>query len=426
MITDLFLDKLNLLANGGIGKSSLEKVRKAFADYYACTLAGSKSLEEYSLKLLPVSLRNGICSHVLELDDGHRYGGVHVGGTVFSALLAIAERNEICTEDFLRGVVVGYETTVRLACCIQPENKLKGYHATGTCGTIGAAVGAAVALHYSTEQLKTVVSAACTSAAGLLEMQENRSTLKSYNVGRAAYDAVAAVLMGMTGFQGPDDPLGGRRGFLSVMSDNPHFEFLTQFSNEPLCIESIYQKSYAACRHAHPAIEAALYLRDKIDISKIDEIDVRVYSLAKKGHDHTDITGISSAKMSIPFGVALALQTGNAGLRGYADSNIQDPRIQSLCKKVRVEEDPELTSLCPQKRASVLTIRSGMSTVTHRIDYPKGEPENPLSDKELTDKFVELTSYSGISKTDALSRLSLILKKNFSVREMAYSISIQE
>ncbi len=422
-MTDTFINNLISIRPDKLTDKVFFSASRCFIDYLACTLAGAKSshpnvvspFDLHCQSSMPIAaLFRGMNSHVAELDDGHRKGAVHVGGTVFSALLSVAQHVKISSRDFLFGAIIGYEATIRLACAIQPGNKLRGYHATGTCGTIGAALGIAAALHYTAAQMKTTLSAAVTSAAGVLEMQEDDSDLKPYNVGRAAMDAVAAAFIGRCGMQGPKDALGGKRGFIKVMTDTPHPGFLTDFDSDTLCIEQIYQKTYAACRHAHPAIEAALALKKEIDVEQIDKIEVRAYRLAVSGHEHTKIQGIVSAKMSIPFGVAVALVTGAAGLASYTEVTTSSETILALTRKVIVFEDEELTRLCPEKRASILTIyMSDGRILSKRVDYPKGEPENPLSQAELEAKFRELAMFGGLTKEACDMVISEIWKEDF-------------
>ena len=444
-ITNTFVSNLISKQVPKIAPLTLFKARACFLDYLGCALGGTlfykdwlnafrkESPDEETCCLIwlkgkgvPMhiaSLLNGISAHVMELDDGHRKGAVHVGSTIFSALIPVAIQEKISSKDFLYGAIVGYESTVRLACAIQPGNKLRGYHATGTCGTVGAALGIAAALYFTEEQMKTTLSAAVTSAAGVLEMQEDDSDLKPYNVGRAAMDAVAAAYIGRSGLRGPNDPLGGKRGFLKVMTDTPHPEFLTDFNSDTLCIEQIYQKTYAACRHAHPAIEAALALRNEIDIEQIEKIEVRAYRLAVAGHNHTQIKGISSAKMSIPFGVAVALVTGSAGLASYSEKTISDNKILELTRKVTVLEDEELTTLCPEKRASILTVcLSDGKTLSKRVDYPKGEPENPLTKEELEEKFRELAMYGGLTKEACDELINEVWKEEFDLEKIMRAV----
>lgn len=415
-LTEVFLTNIRHIVDAFKLKVSVKIVNKCLLDYLSVYIGGSPSFDFSSD--IPSSLSMGMASHILELDDGHRRGAVHVGATLFSALMAVVDKEKLNSQDFLRGAIVGYEATIRLACAVQPECKLKGYHATGTCGTVGAAMGIAAALHFDHEQMNTTLAAAVTSAAGVLEMQEDDSDLKPYNVGRAAMDAVAAAYIGRTGLKGPKDALGGKRGFLKVMTDDPHTEYLTDFNCDTLCIEQIYQKVYAACRHAHPAIEASLALRDSVKMEDIESVEVRAYKLAVAGHDHTEIESISSAKMSIPFSVAVALVTGEAGLNAFTDETICNPAILSLTKKVQVVVDEELTAQSPAKRASKVTIHTKSGSFSNQVDYPKGEPENPLSQQELEDKFRGLAMYGGLTKEECDEVISEVWKEDFDIKKI--------
>lgn len=423
-ITTIFSNNLRTLCDNSESKRRHYHAKLCMLDYLSCLLGGkgyyqhTLSLKEIRGNTLSDALRYGLYSHVLELDDGHRKGAVHVGSTIFSALLAEAERKQMSSSDFLLGVIVGYEATVRLACAVQPGNKLRGYHATGTCGTVGAALGIAAALHYTYEQTNTTLAAAVAGAAGVLEMQEDDSDLKPYNVGRAAMDAVAAAYIGRSGMKGPKDAIGGKRGFLKVMTDEPHLEYLTDFTSKTLCIEQVYQKVYAACRHTHPAIEAALALCDEIAIDEIEHIKVQAYKLAVAGHDHKTVSSISSAKMSIPFSVAVALIKGDAGLQAFTEETVLDRRILDLAQKVDVMEDELLTAQSPAKRASIVVIQTSKGTYTKQVDYPKGEPENPLSKEELEEKFRGLAMYGGLTTEECEVVIEEIWKDEFSIEKI--------
>ena len=198
-------------------------------------------------------------------------------------------------------------------------------------------------------------------------------------------DGVAAFRMGSMALPGPDDILGGKRGLLAVMTDTPHPEALKDFGLPGFRIEGVYRKLYAACRHCHPAIEAALALRNEYHIlpEQIRSAAVYTYKLAIGGHDHTEIRSVSSAKLSTPFSVALALTGGGAGYADFSGENIQDPAVLELTRKVTVLEDPALTALSPGVRAARVVIKTDTGEYEKQVDYPLGEPENPMGRDEL-------------------------------------------
>ena len=173
------------------------------------------------------------------------------------------------------------------------------------------------------------------------------------------------------------------------MTVGPQLHHLSHFDGRLLQIEKIYRKLYAACRHAHSAIEAAIELRNRYRINPafISSIRIETYGMAIRGHDHIEIKGIQSAKMSIPFSVVLALKTGSAGLGDYNERNLEDEEIHRLMDMIRIVEDPEISSWLPRKRAARVTIvTTDNNSFMTCVEYPKGEPENPITESEIIEK----------------------------------------
>ena len=344
---------------------------------------------------LTACLVNGYNAHCMELDDGQRFAMLHPGSAIITALLSATSEYSIDTADFLVGLIMGYETVCRLAIAIQPGHKKRGFHSAGTCGAVGSAMAVAFALRMDVRQMKTVISAAIGSAAGMLEMQAQESQLKPYNLGRAAMDGLAAASLGFTALTAPDDMLGGARGFLKLFTDECDLEKLTKPSDY-FEIERIYVKPYAACRHCHSAIEAALSLRRVIPPDDISNVRVKTYRLAIKGHDHTEIGGISSAKQSIPYSVAAAMVLGHAGMEAFNEFAVKREDILGLTSKVSVEEAPLPPGLPSDARYATVIIEGidGRS-FSASVDYAKGDPENPMGADELFDKITSLLQYAG-------------------------------
>lgn len=401
------------------------QARKCLLDNLGVTIGGIKYLKEKHPELLESGLDDtfidGFAAHVLELDDGHRHGMIHLGASIVTAVLDVAKSEMLKPDNALRGIVMGYEVAVRCARAIQPGHKVRGYHVSGTCGTIGAAMGIAFACNYNYKQLKSTLACAVSSAAGVLEIQEQASELKPYNTARAAYDGVLAAQIGKLALPGPDDILGGKRGFFAALTDTPHTEFLTDFSKDGYSIEGIYQKVHAACRHCHPAIDATLDMRKDLNLQpdQIEKIEVHTYKLAVGSHDHTGIKGISSAKLSTPYAVALAVVKGSCGYADYNEDNLDDYRIKNLTKVVRVIEDENLTAQSPAVRGARVTVymKDGKEYEATCL-YPKGEPENPLTQEELEEKFKGLAMYGGLSSAECDEVIGEIWKEEFDLKKI--------
>ena len=423
-LTDVFIDGL-INKSQAIPYRVMQQARKVLLDYFGVLIGGTTFLEKTCPELIAFSrcdaFLNSFAAHVLELDDGHRFGMIHLGASNVSAVLDVARKEDLKSDNVLRGIVMGYEVAVRCARAIQPGHKVRGYHVSGTCGTIGSAMGIAFACNYNEEQLKSTLTCAVSSAAGVLEIQEQSSELKPYNIARAAYDGVLAAQIGRLAILGPDDILGGKRGFLTALTDTPKPEFLTEFREDSYCIEGVYQKIHAACRHCHPAIDAILDMRNDLNLKpdQIEKIEVHTYKLAVGSHDHTEIKGISSAKLSIPYAVALAIVKGSCRYADYNEENLNDYSIKNLTRKVSVIEDENLTAQSPAVRGArvIIYLKNGQEYEAPCL-YPKGEPENPLTQDELEAKFRGLAMYGGLTESECEEVINEVWKEDFDLSKI--------
>lgn len=418
-ISSRFIDSIWDYSKQDFPEDVIKEVKLCLLDYIGCTFIGASLLDKNSDAVLrknhsnrgissiigtdkksdsyTAALLSGIHGHYLELDDGSRSGMIHLGASVFSAMISVAQANDLGSDDFIRGVLVSYEAINRLASAIQPSHKLKGFHATGTCGTIGISLGIASALNYKKDLWNSVLAAAGTSAAGLLEIQEDHSEMKPYNVGHCAAAAIEAACFGASELLGPNDILGGERGFIRVYADDFKEDLLYKTDQNDHEIKKIYRKPYAACRHCHAAIEALLHIcnENHIDEKEIQTIEVQTYSLAVKGHDYTDISNAGSAKLSMPYSLAAAVHYGSVDYQQYDKDCIEEIRKSGLMNKVVVKEDPKLSALVPKKRAAAVTVYTNDKLYSCQVDYPLGEPENPIADKDLEKKYLSLMAASG-------------------------------
>ena len=143
-------------------------------------------------------------------------------------------------------------------------------------------------------------------------------------------------------------------------------------------------------------------MRDRVKPSDVEEIVVQTYDLAVSGHDHTEIPGSYSAKMSIPYATAVGLIYGKAGLQEFSEDMVKQPDILNLAKKIRVYADDAYSKAFPEKQTAYVTIKTGDAVYSERVDFPKGEPENPMSDAEFRDRYDGLMSYAGIAPSVSL------------------------
>lgn len=421
--------------------SVIKRAKQSLLDYLAVTCAGAKfqkaKLEKYfsfaepengsfkaigtgkSLALKEAVFLNGLNGHALDYDDGTNSGIIHLGSPIFSLLLLLAQKYDISIEKMLRAAVIGYEASYTMAVSIQPMHKALGYHATGTCGVLGATLAAAYMIGFTDEERFQAFATACVSASGMLMVLDDGSELKPYNVAKSAMLALTSIQLAKAGFKGHPDPLGHSRGFLKMMTGKENIELKPVLLNGTYAIEKTYTKPYASCRYTHPAVEAAIRMRSVVKLEEVKEIVVKTYDLAVSGHDHTDIHGSYSAKMSIPYSTAAGFVFGKAGLQEFSEEEIKNSEVLSLTKKVKVVSDENLSASFPKEQTAIVEIRTTDGRkFTERVDYPKGEPENPMTDKEFKEKYDGLFAYAGYEKTISDKIYDYITSGGNSVREL--------
>ena len=412
-----FLNAVDSVWKKEIPEDVMARAKRSLLDYLAVTCAGAEfqkdKLEKYyefaqpeegkfravgtgkDLALKEAVFLNGLNGHALDFDDGTNSGIIHLGSPIFSLLIPLSQRYRIGVDEMLRAAIVGYEASYTMAVSIQPGHKAMGYHATGTCGTLGATLAGAYMLGFSDEERFHAFASACVAASGMLKVLDDGSELKPYNVAKTALLSLTALQLSKSGFKGHPDPLGGR-GFLKMMTGKESVELKPVLLNGTYAIMKSYTKPYASCRYTHPAVEAAIHMRSRVKVEDVEEIDIRTYDLAVSGHDHTDIPGSYSAKMSIPYATAAGLMFGKAGLQEFTEEMVKEPEILDLTKKIKVEADAELSKVFPGVQAAVVTIKTKEGEFTDRVDFPKGEPENPLTEQEFKDRYDGLMAYGHI------------------------------
>ena len=434
-----FFKSVEEIRNTPIPAPVTARIRQSLQDYLAVACAGAEfqreKLEKYfsfaqpeegrfravgtgrDLALKEAVFLNGLNGHALDFDDGTNSGIIHLGSPIFSLLLPLAQRHGNCLEELLRAAVVGYEASYTLAVSIQPGHKAMGYHATGTCGTVGAALAAACMLGFTEEERFQAFAAACVAASGMLKVLDDGSELKPYNVAKTALLALTAVQLAKAGFRGHEDPLGGR-GFLKMMTGREDAELKPVLLNGTWAVMKSYTKPYASCRYTHPAVEAAIRVRGELRPEEVEAIRVRTYDLAVAGHDHTEIPGSYSAKMSIPYATAAGLLYGKAGLQEFTEEAVKGEEILALTRKVRVEADEALSAAFPGIQAAEVTFRTKSGERTERVDFPKGEPENPLTEGEFRERYDGLMAYAGVSAKTAAEVFDAALRPDAGADEL--------
>jgi 2-methylcitrate dehydratase len=98
-----------------------------------------------------------------------------------------------------------------------------------------------------------------------------------------------------------------------------------------------------------------------------------------------------TADHSLPYCIAAAIVDRQVTPAQFTMQKILDPQVRAQLRKVEVTADPEIEKLFPAlQRVAVTITTTGGKAFSKQLDYPKGDPRNPLSDAEIEQKFVAL------------------------------------
>jgi 2-methylcitrate dehydratase PrpD len=371
---------------------SYSVIDPVIAEYKTSTLL-TKDLDRTSP--LQAAFVNGFTSHILELDDVHRGAMFHPGAVVIPVALALGEKLHVSGLDLLSAIVLGYEAGIRIGQAAG-KSHYKIWHTTGTCGVFGAAAAAGKLLNLDENAMTWALGNAGTQAAGLWQFLEDGALSKPLHPGRAAYSGLLAALMAARGFTGPYRILEGEKGFLKATSPQHDLSSVVDDLGEIYRICNVSIKPYPSCRHSHPQIDAAREIagRPDFDPRKIDSVHVYTYSAAVivAGGDEQYPSKAADAQFHSPYCIARTLQNGTLGLRDFDEKVIQsDSFTKALVNRITIEVDNEFEQRFPKAWGAQVEVKmTDGRLLSSEVKYAKGDPENPLTEDELYEKYLDL------------------------------------
>ena len=338
------------------------------------------------------SLANGSLS-----GSGSRFAFGHFAGPIHSAAIATAELKQASGKELLTSVIAGYEICLRIGKGIQPPLVLNNFQPCGTLGTFGATAASAKALGLKGEKMLNAIGLGGVQASGLMEYGKYLTDDLFFMSGRAAQSGVIAASLAEKGLTAPPTIIEGDMGFCKAMADSCDYDRMFEGLGEKFEITSIYHVPYhPVCRHIHSAMDAMYQIMREHPFSadELEEVLVRTYKVfvhLGSGEKPVIEEGKLAPGLSCPLTLALLISRGRLTNEEYYNTDWSDPKLLSLASRIRMKVDPELDDLQRSEkgaRGSIVEIRlkDGTKHIT-RVDYAKGEPENPMSFQEILDIF---------------------------------------
>lgn len=364
------------------GEAALAAVQLLQPAPQATVLGRSERVDMASAALV-----NGITSHTFDFDDTHLKTIIHPAGPVASAVLALAEHRGTEGRDVIDALVLGIDVACRVGNTMYPDHYDRGWHITGSTGTLGAAAGCARLLHLTEQQVQMALGIAASQPVGFRD--QFGTMTKPFHPGGAARAGLMSALLASQGFTASPKAIEAPRGFVQVASDKRAWNEITDELGQRFEISFNTYKPFACGIVIHPSIDACVQLKDKgVTPEQVERIELRVHSLVLELTGKKEPKDGLQGKFSVYHGCAIGLIHGRAGEEEYADAVVNDPRVVATRNKVVATVDDTIR----EEQVRVTAVLKDGGRVEVKVDHAIGSLRNPLTDAQLEAKFGHLVT----------------------------------
>jgi 2-methylcitrate dehydratase len=376
------------------------------------------------------SLANALMIRCMDYNDIYWKQDPSHPSDIFPAALACCEREKSNGKELIVGLVLGHEFEMRLCEAAFPGVRERGWHhATLTAFVSPIVAGRALNLRW--EQIQHAIGISASRHCTLGAVTAGKLTMMKNTVDpMATQSGVLAALLAEKGYTGPEHVIDGKEGLTHVFGPEWKLNLLTDGLGESWRITQCGMKAFPTEALTHTPISAVLDIVKSNDLhpDQIEKVQIRslaraadILSDPSKYDPHTKET----ADHSLPYVIAAAIAERQVTPVQFEMKKIMDPMIRAQLKKVEVVADPEIEKVFPALQRVIVTVTTtdGRS-FANQLDFPKGDPRNPLTDQEIEEKFAALAegvlttgaqkklkdAIWNLEKVDSVSRLMALMK----------------
>ena len=342
------------------------------------------------------ALANGTAAHALDYDDSSHPLHGHPSAVILPALLASQGPGGGNARDFMAAYLIGFEVEAALARALNLAHYRAGWHATATLGTLGAAAAVARLHRCTHEEARNAIGVAASAASGL--RANFGGYTKPLHAGQAAMNGVRAVGLARIGWTASPVSLEGRGGFGAAYGggSDPDWTAMADGLGSAWTISApfgLQLKPYPACGAAHPSIDGALELRDRVEVDRIRSVRVGTSALLAQLLVHHDPSTPEQARFSLEYVLASAFLRGRVALADFEPAALADPAVRSFMGRVNQAVDPRVAD--STEFAAIVRVELDDGAVHEVVvELARGKNAHPLTTEQRRRKFEECVGVS--------------------------------
>jgi len=393
-----------------LGGSQQDDARILLKHHRAMGGNGNATTFVSGLKTNPVdaAFLNGHMIRAMDYNDIYWKADPCHPSDLIAAPLALCESEGLSGKDLILSTVIAYEIEMRLCEIGRPGVREYGWH-HATLSAFAAPVAAGRVLNLTPEQVVSAIGISasrtfCPGAVTAGKLTNMKNTVDPW-AGRMGAES---ALLAREGFSGPEHIIDGKEGLFAVFKHVQYkgqpatFDGKALVADLPNSPKSHYRildcgmKSFPIEALSHAPLTAMMKTvkEHKIQANDVKEIKVEVIARA------ADILGDphkyrpdskETADHSLPYCMAAGLVDGMVTPLQFKEERVLDKALIPIMDKVKVVANEEFEALFPKFQPSRVTITTndGKSHST-RVDVPKGDPRDPMTEDEIAVKFTAL------------------------------------
>ncbi len=343
------------------------------------------------------TLVNSLMVRALDFNDIYWKEDPSHPSDLIPAALAVGEMVDASMQDVIVAIVLAYEFEQRLCEFAVPGvRERKWHHATLTQFVSPIVAGKLLGLDVDQMVMAIGINGShnhtigCPTAGKLTMMKNTVDPM-------AVQSGVFAALMAQKGYSGTEAVFEGKEGFMDVFGpDWDSSKFLSGLGDSFKILEcSMKAFPTEALTHTHISATLNVVRSHNISFDQIEEVTVttiaRACDILFDPHKYRPESR-ETADHSLPYCVAAALVDHQITTNSFSEEKLKDKRIWAVIDKIKGVASQEFEAMFPAKQPSKVVVKTtDGKEFSEYLEYPKGDPREPMTMDDLTAKFNALS-----------------------------------
>ncbi len=376
------------------------------------------------------ALMNSLLIRALDYNDIYWEEDPSHPSDIIPAALSPAEVISANGKDVITAIALAYEFEQRMCEFAHPGIRERKWHHATLTGFVSPIVAGKI-LGLTREQMVQAIGISGSHCCTLGAVTAGKLTnMKNTVDPLAVQSGVLAAQLAKAGYSGPEHVIDGKEGLVETFGPEFELDLLTRDLGKDWRIPRCSMKAFAAEALTHSPITAVLKIVNDNKLKPSDISEIRVKTVARAADILSDPskyqpTSKETADHSLPFCLAAAVVDGMVTPAQFKDEKLKDPRIWDLLPKIKVAAEPEFEKLFPRLKATEVSITTTeKKNYTIRVDYPKGDYRDPMSEDELLYKFDSMVlDKTGQKKRDTMVERIMNLEKEKNIRDFMQALT---